>query len=200
MKRKTLIAGNINKEILKNAESEDVKVIDLLKREELAVLNTISTAEGAIQIAMEETSRTIHGSNVLVMGFGRIGKILAKMLNGIGAKVYCEARKNEDFAWIKAYGYNLVPLKNLKNEISKFDIIINTIPSMILTREYLERVNKEALIIDVASMPGGVDNIVAKELGIRTILALSLPGKVAPITSAEFIKDTFYNILEEIKK
>ena len=200
MKRKTLIAGNINKEILKNAESEDVKVIDLLKREELAVLNTISTAEGAIQIAMEETSRTIHGSNVLVMGFGRIGKILAKMLNGIGAKVYCEARKNEDFAWIKAYGYNLVPLKNLKNEISKFDIIINTIPSMILTREYLERVNKEALLIDVASMPGGVDNIVAKELGIRTILALSLPGKVAPITSAEFIKDTFYNILEEIKK
>lgn len=195
-----MIAGNINKEILKNAESEDVKVIDLLKREELAVLNTISTAEGAIQIAMEETSRTIHGSNVLVMGFGRIGKILAKMLNGIGAKVYCEARKNEDFAWIKAYGYNLVPLKNLKNEISKFDIIINTIPSMILTREYLERVNKEALIIDVASMPGGVDNIVAKELGIRTILALSLPGKVAPITSAEFIKDTFYNILEEIKK
>lgn len=195
-----MIAGNINKEILKNAESEDVKVVDLLKREELAVLNTISTAEGAIQIAMEETSRTIHGSNVLVMGFGRIGKILAKMLNGIGAKVYCEARKNEDFAWIKAYGYNLVPLKNLKNEISKFDIIINTIPSMILTREYLERVNKEALIIDVASMPGGVDNIVAKELGIRTILALSLPGKVAPITSAEFIKDTFYNILEEIKK
>lgn len=195
-----MIAGNINNEILKNAESEDVKVIDLLKREELAVLNTISTAEGAIQIAMEETSRTIHGSNVLVMGFGRIGKILAKMLNGIGAKVYCEARKNEDFAWIKAYGYNLVPLKNLKNEISKFDIIINTIPSMILTREYLERVNKEALIIDVASMPGGVDNIVAKELGIRTILALSLPGKVAPITSAEFIKDTFYNILEEIKK
>lgn len=195
-----MIAGNINKEILKNAESEDVKVIDLLKREELAVLNTISTAEGAIQIAMEETSRTIHGSNVLVMGFGRIGKILAKMLNGIGAKVYCEARKNEDFAWIKAYGYNLVPLKNLKNEISKFDIIINTIPSMILTREYLERVNKEALLIDVASMPGGVDNIVAKELGIRTILALSLPGKVAPITSAEFIKDTFYNILEEIKK
>lgn len=197
-KGKTLIAGAIKQEIVNIAEN--VNVIDILKREELAVLNTISTAEGTIQIAMEQTAKTIHGSKVLIMGFGRIGKILAKMLNGIGAKVYCEARKKEDFAWIKAYGYNVVPLKNLKEELPQFDIIINTIPSMILTKEYLEQVNKESLIIDVASLPGGVDTSVAKQLGIHTISALSLPGKVAPITSAEFIKETLYNILEEIKK
>ena len=77
---KTLIAGNITPNIEALAKSYHVKAIDLLKREELAVLNTISTAEGTIQIAMEETLSTIHGSNVLVMGFGRIGKILTKML------------------------------------------------------------------------------------------------------------------------
>lgn len=196
---KHFIAGGIKPESLEIARKEKVKVIDLLKREELAVLNTISTAEGTIQIAMEETARTLHGSKVLIMGFGRIGKILAKMLNGIGAKVYCEARKNEDFAWIRAYGYGLVPLKNLKEALPQFEIIINTIPSVILTKDYLEKINLESLIIDVASIPGGVDKEAAKRLGIRTISALSLPGKVAPITSAEFIKDTIYHILEEME-
>ena len=76
-------------------------IIDIMKCEELAVLNSISTAEGAIQIAMEETNHTLHDSNILILGFGRIGKVLAKMLNAIGANVYCEARKNEDLAWIK---------------------------------------------------------------------------------------------------
>lgn len=197
--QKIFIAGGIKQPIENLAKNENVKIIDILKREELIVLNAISTSEGAIQIAMEQTARTIHGSKVLIMGFGRIGKILAKMLNGIGAKVYCEARKAEDFSWIKSYGYNIVKLRNLKEEISKFDIIINTIPSMILTKEYLEQVNSESLIIDVASLPGGTDIYSAKKLGIHVISALSLPGKVAPITSAEYIKETLYNILQEIE-
>ena len=71
---------------------------------------------------MEETQRTLHGSNVLVMGFGRIGKVLAKMLDGIGAKVYCEARKNEDISWIKAYGYNPIHLNDLDENV-KFSLI-----------------------------------------------------------------------------
>lgn len=195
---KTLIAGSISPNVESLAKQYNIKVIDLLKREELAVLNTISTAEGTIQIAMEETAKTIHGSNVLVMGFGRIGKILCKMLSGIGAKVYAEARKNEDIAWIKAYGYNAIYLNELKETLGQYDIIINTIPSLILNREYLSNVRQDALIIDIASTPGGVDRQAAKELGIRSILALSLPGKVAPITSAEFIKETLNHILKEL--
>lgn len=195
---KTLIAGSISPNVESLAKQYNIKVIDILKREELAVLNTISTAEGTIQIAMEETAKTIHGSNVLVMGFGRIGKILCKMLSGIGAKVYAEARKNEDIAWIKAYGYNAIYLNELKKTLGQYDIIINTIPSLILNREYLSNIRRDSLIIDIASAPGGVDMKAAKELGIRSILALSLPGKVAPITSAEFIKETLNHILKEL--
>ena len=169
-----------------------------MDREELVVLNTISTAEGAIQIAMEETTRTIHESNVLVLGVGRVGKILANMLKGIGANVFCEARKNVDLAWIKAYGYEPIRLNELENSLGKFNIIINTIPSIILEEKQLEKVNKDCLIIDLASNPGGIDRNSAKKLGIKTIWALSLPGKVAPLTSAEFIKDTIYNILKEM--
>lgn len=196
---KIFIAGSIRKEIYNMAEGKSITFIDLLNREELTVLNAIATAEGAIQIAMEETETTIHGSNVLVLGFGRVGKILANMLSGIGAKVYCEARREEPLAWIKAYGYNPIELNNMNKDLNKFDIIINTIPSIVLDDNNLQLLKKDCLIIDLASSPGGVDKKVAKELGLKLIWALSLPGKVAPITSAEYIKDTLYNIIKEMK-
>ncbi len=196
LKGKYLIAGNIG--IKEELEANEVQFTDLLKREEFSVLNTIATAEGTLQIAMEETQRTVHGSNVIVMGFGRIGKVLAKMLDGIGAKVYCEARKDEDISWIKAYGYNPVHLNDLNANLNKFDIIINTIPFQILDEERLDLVKKEAIIIDLASNPGGVDRKAAREKGLKVIWALSLPAKVAPLTSAEFIKETLYHVLEEL--
>jgi len=196
LKGKYLIAGNIF--IKEELEKNNIEFTDLLKREEFTVLNTIATAEGTLQIAMEETQRTVHGSKVLVMGFGRTGKVVSNVLAGIGAKVYCEARKNEDIAWIKAYGYNPIHLNDLNGELGKFDIIINTIPFQILDSERLELINPETLIIDLASNPGGVDRKIAREKGIKVIWALSLPGKVAPLTSAEFIKETIYHVLKEI--
>ena len=196
LKGKYLIAGNIN--ITEQLDDMGVQYTDLLKREEFSVLNTIATAEGTIQIAMEETQRTVHGTNVLIMGFGRIGKVLAKMLDGIGAKVSCEARKNEDISWIKAYGYNPIHLNDLNENLNKFDIIINTIPFQILDSERLDLVKNDAVIIDLASNPGGVDRKAAREKGIKVIWALSLPAKVAPLTSAEFIKETLYHVLKEL--
>lgn len=196
---KILIAGGIKQDIYDIASEKNIKVIDILKREELAVLNAVSTAEGTIKIAIEETPRNLHSSNILVLGFGRIGKILSNMLKGLGANVACEARKNSDLAWIKAYGYEPIPIANLKDNLSRFDIIINTIPYIILDKDNLENVRKDALIIDLASNPGGVDKEAIKEKQIKFVWALSLPGKVAPITSAEFIKETLYNIFNEIK-
>lgn len=196
---KKFIAGSISDEVMALADGKNIEIIDIMTREELTVLNTISTAEGAIQIAMQETLSTIHGSNVLVLGFGRVGKILSKMLNGIGARVSCEARKEADIAWIKAYGYNPIHLNVLDENIGKYDIIINTIPSIILDSDRLDKVKQDCLIIDIASNPGGVDRDAARQKGIKTIWALALPGKVAPITSAEFIKETIYNIFKEIK-
>ena len=195
---KTFIAGSIKQEVYDKINGKNITVFDIVKREELAVLNAISTAEGAIQIAINETPRNVHGNNVLVLGFGRIGKVLSKMLDGIGAKVACEARKTTDLAWIKAYGYEPINLIELKEHLHKFDIIINTIPYIVLTKEMLQEVKEDALIIDLASNPGGVDRNAIKELGIKFNWALSLPGKVAPITSAEFMKETLLNMFKEI--
>ena len=196
---KILIAGSVKQEIYDIASEKNVKVIDILKREELAVLNAVSTAEGTIKIAIEETPKNLHGSNILVLGFGRIGKILSNMLKGLGANVACEARKNSDLAWIKAYGYEPIPISNLKDNLNRFDIIINTIPYIVLDKKKKNNVKRDALVIDLTSNPGGVDKEAIKERKIKFVWALSLPGKVAPVTSAEFIKETLYNIYSEIK-
>lgn len=192
VKGKKLIAGRLN-EVLKKEPS--IQSYDLLEIEEYAILNAIATAEGAIQIAMEEFPKTLLGSNILVMGFGRIGKIVAKMLQGIGANVFCEARKSEDLAYIKAYGYTPIKLEELDKSLPQFDIIINNIPVQILNKTKLDLLKKDVLIIDLASKPGGIDFEYAKTKQIKTIWALGLPGKVAPISAAEYIKDVLYHIL-----
>ena len=191
---KTFFAGSIPKDF---GMTDKSNIIDIMKCEELAVLNSISTAEGAIQIAMEETNYTLHDSNILILGFGRIGKVLAKMLNAIGANVYCEARKNEDLAWIKTYGYNVVKLSNLNENLKNKDIIINTIPSIILNEEKLKLLDKNSLVIDLASKPGGVDYEKVSNIGVKVIWALALPGKVAPYSAAKAIKQTIYNEITE---
>jgi len=197
---KTLIAGSILPETYDLANDEYVEIVDIMKREELAVLNTIATAEGAIEIAISNTNKIIHGSKVLILGFGRIGKVLARKMAALAAKVTCAARKDEDFAWIKTYGHEAVNINTLGENLSQYDIIVNTVPHLVLTPERLQYVSGDCLLIDLASNPGGIDKKVAKDRDLKLIWALALPGKVAPVTTAEFIKDTIYNILKEIYK
>ena len=197
---KILIAGTIAPNVYELANDDYIEIVDLMKREELAVLNTIATAEGAIEIAIANTNKILHGSNVLVLGFGRIGKVLARKLAGLATKVTCAARKEEDLAWIKAYGHKATNINLIGKNLSEFDVIINTVPQMILTAEKMEYVKPDCLLIDLASNPGGIDKKAAKEKGLQLVWALALPGKVAPTTTAEFIKDTIYNILKEIYK
>ena len=197
---KVLIAGGISPEVYGMANDEYIEIIDIMKREELAVLNTIATAEGTIQIAIENTNKILHGSEVLILGFGRIGKVLARKLAGLSAKVTCAARKDEDLAWIQAYGHKATNINTIGENLRQYDIIINTVPHMILNQERLQYLKDDCLLIDLASNPGGIDKKAVKDRKFKFVWALSLPGKVAPTTSAEFIKDTIYNIVKEIYK
>lgn len=196
--KQVIIGGKMGTENEKKLKYKSFKWDDYFKREEMQVLNAIPTAEGAIQIAMVETPFTLHGSNVMVLGYGRIGKVLSGMLYGIGANVYVEARKYSDLAWIKSSGYIPVCQKELETYLPDMSVIFNTVPQIILNEELLKRINNNCIIIDLASEPGGVDSEAAEEMKIKTVRALGLPGKAAPVTAAMIIKDTIYNIIEEL--
>ncbi|HEX3016795.1 MAG TPA: dipicolinate synthase subunit DpsA [Caproicibacter sp.] len=175
---------------------KEIDTADYYTREEFAIRNAVPTAEGAIEIAMREYPGTISGSRCLVAGFGRVGKILAWMLRGIGAKVTVSARRPADLAWIESYGYDSVLTARIGFE-ERYDLIFNTIPSMIFNRRVLSELRGCSLLLDLASAPGGVDFEAAEKIGIRAILAPSLPGRVAPKTAGEIIRDTVCHMMGE---
>ena len=193
--KKLLFAGSIPEEFYQITKNTKVLITDLMKIEELAILNIIATAEGAISKIIENTATNLQGSNVLIIGFGRIGKILSKKLEALGTKVTCSARKQTDLAWIEAYGYRPVNTYNLEN-LKQYDIIINTVPHIIFKQEKLQQLDKNCLLLELASNPGGFDLETVKKLNLNYVPALGLPGKVAPKATADFIKNTIYNLVK----
>ena len=192
---KTVFSGGIPKEFRRQMEINNVTYVDLMELDEVAFLNAIPTAEGAILKAMELTDITIHGANVMVLGFGRVAKILLDKLEGLNANVFCAARKKKDLAHINALGYNVVDINDMSDCIGKMDIIFNTIPTLILGERRLNKINKDTLIIDLASAPGGVDFEVAKKLGINAVLELGIPTKIAPKSAATYLKQAIDNVI-----
>ena len=193
-----LCAGMVSKELAAMAAERGIVLRDYFGREELAVLNAIPTAEGAIQIAMEELPATIHDARVLIIGFGRIGQALAPRLRGLGARVTAAARRAEQRALARSMGACTERPDHLARWLCSYDLIINTVPAPVLGREELAALKEGTLVIDLASKPGGVDFASAAALGVRCIWALSLPGKAAPITAGRYIMETVYHIMEEL--
>lgn len=177
--------------------TEEIKFYDYAKAEEFQIMNAVPTAEGAIKIAMDEKSETLLSKNCLITGFGRIGKILAHRLSTFGVNITAVSRSSDELAWAKALGCKCLHLKNLANEINNYDLIFNTIPSVIFTKDILSRFQRNAFIIDVASNPGGIDNKEAKNLGTNYIHALGIPGKMFPKSAAEIIYNSIQKIIEE---
>lgn len=192
-----VFGARITSEIERELKKRNLAFFDYYTREELIIKNAVPTAEGAIEIALSEMPVTLFGSNVLIIGYGRVGKALAERMSALGAYVSVSARKYSDFAWINERGLNAVHTNELANIADRYDLIVNTVPAMVLTHNVLEKVRPDALIIDLASKPGGVDFNSAKLLGRNVIWALSLPGKSAPVTSGKIIKETIMNILAE---
>ena len=175
-------------------------LVNYFEREELAVKNAVPTAEGTLEIAIRELPVTIFGAEVLITGFGRIGKLLVRYFSALGAKVSAAARKYGDMAWIEAYGARAVNFNTpgeLDTAIKKADIIINTVPAIIFDRKRLTLIKTGALFIELASVLSAEDEALAADRGIKLIWARSLPGKTAPITAGYIIADTIGNIIAE---
>jgi dipicolinate synthase subunit A len=193
-----VFGGKIDPVARKTFEANGFTTIDYFEREELNVLNAVPTAEGAISLAMQEMGETIFGQNVLVTGFGRISKVLAAQLKTMGAKVNVAARKCSDLAWITIYGYNPVKIEYMDDKLDTYQLIFNTVPSMLFDRKKLIKISDKALLIDLASKPGGVDMQAAQSLNLNVIWALSLPGKFAPVSAGRIIASTIENVLDEL--
>ena len=173
----TVIGGNLTSPIFK-----DHSTWDLLKNEAYLAENAAITAECALQLAMNQSPATIRGASALVLGWGRIGKCLSKLLGAIGVNVTVAARKEADIAMAQALGYSGISLKNIAPELPRFRILFNTIPAMVMPDSVSSLCPDNCLKIDLASTSGIG--------GSDVISARGLPGKMAPETAGHLIAKT----------
>ena len=160
------------------------------RREEYQIANAQLTAEGAVALLRPETG--LSGAHILLLGYGRIARLLARELQKAGALVTAAARSGEQRAWAEAEGIEALPLDALSGALDRFDVIIGTIPAPVLTEPLLALVRKDALLLELASAPGGIDAAAAHERGLRYIRAPGLPAKYAPERAAVILRDAVY--------
>lgn len=195
--RHTIFGGMMSDKIISQLEKRKINAIDYYKCEDLIIKNALATAEGAISLIISSSEKTIHGSKILVSGFGKIGKMLTRILIDLKAKVSVSARKITDFAWIEGYSATPVDIREIDKYKLDFDVIINTVPHQIFSEKSLKKLPKDCIYIELASHPFGTDFDTAKRVGIKTINAQGLPGTYSPKSAAGYIYSAITNILKE---
>lgn len=178
-------------------EEQQISLMELLDRDDVAIYNSIPTVEGALMMAIQNTDITVHGSQALVLGLGRVGMSMARSLHALGAQVRVGAKRLEHIARIYEMGIIPFHISEIKQQVSNADIIFNTIPHLILTAEVIAQMPQSTLIIDLASKPGGTDFRFAERRGIKALLAPGLPGIVAPKTAGQILANTLSRLIAE---
>ncbi len=190
----TVVCAGMAGELRPQCETLGLKLYDYFEREDFALANALLTAEGCIELLLTESERSLHGSRVLICGFGRIGRMLAPRLLSLGARVTVAARSAEALAWARSMGCETLRLG--RDALGGgFDAAINTIPAAIFGPAELERL-RPARLYELASAPYGFDADAAARLGMHLTRAPGLPGKCAPESAAEAIRDSIYSIIQ----
>lgn len=175
----TIIGGNLNQDFL-----QDYRTVDLLQDPYYLAKNAAITAECALRVAAPYLHTTFADSPALILGWGRIGKMLSRMLSAMGCPVTVAARKDSDRAMLGTLGFRAVEFSLIPNILGQYTVLFNTVPDLPL------QVDGEKLIaIDLASYPG--------MSGSNVIPARGLPGKYTPESSGKLIANSILKLFQE---
>ena len=190
-------AGMMSEEYKSKFFKKGVKLYDYFERDDLKIKNSFPTAQGILKIILENLPICLNRMNCMVTGCGKTAQSISLMLKKLGVNVTVAARKCSDIAWAQNNSMNGIYIKNLGKNKLNFDAVINTVPSLILNDNVLSKLNKDCLLIEVASKPYGIDFDSAQKHKLNYIIAGSLPGKTAPKTAGEIISDTIFYMIRE---
>jgi len=197
-----IFTGIITDKLNEMLKTSNRKAVILMQDPDVIKENTIPTVEGILADIIYSTKITINNANILVIGYGNIGKRLVNFLNMLGANVAVGVKEEKDKIALLNIGQKTV-LTTEKEKMSTIlhdvDIIINTVPTLILDKQYLITTNKNAYILDVSSYPYGVDFNCADTLGIKNKLLLGIPSNVAPTTSGLILTQKIELKMKEVK-
>lgn len=191
-----VITGGVDLEAQVLFENFGIPYYDLLLDETYTVKNAFITAQAAVMIAASKSSKALSDCNILICGFGRIGKSLASLLKAYGSNITVSARKDKDIEWIGIGGYKPVYTHEIDSIIENQDIVFNTIPACVLGQKELTRAQKNLMLLELASKPFGINFEEAARLGLKTYVELGLPGRCFPNSAAKTVADAFQRIVK----
>jgi len=167
------------------------------RSETYQIANAALTAEAAVALLSRE--RPVAGARILVLGWGRVGTLTALSARDAGGIVTAAARRPESRAWARALGFDTADTEALGEILGEYEVIVNTVPAPLITRELAPLTGEDALLMELASAPGGIDAQAVRELGRRYLPAPGLPGKYAPARAAGIIRDAVYETMARPK-
>ena len=188
----TVFAGGVPEKPRRLFRAQHLQLVDLLEQEALAVTNAELTAQCAVELLLNAIPYQLQGRRVLILGAGRIGKLLGLKLQHLGAQVTAGARDEAQRAWCKALGFGAVPLTELAPLLWQTDMLINTIPAQLLDASQLQLLPDGALVLDLASAPGGFRPQDLALLDLDVLPGGGLPGKYAPESAGNALADSLY--------
>ena len=184
-----VFAGAIGKAFEEKAKEKGIICYDYMTEERIAVFNSIATAEGTIGEILHSFPYNLHGTSVLILGYGRCAKTLARKLKALDVKVAVYARRKD--ASMEAYAQGAEPVEKeaLLQEMRKYPIVINTIPERIFRGKEIRQLSLETTIYEIASYPYCMDPKEAEKYRVKFRICPGLPGKYSPVSSALILKE-----------
>lgn len=180
-----------------STDMTEKRIIHYAKREDFTLMNAVPTAQGALLLALQNGRRTVFGMRVAVIGYGRVAFATARIFHAAGADVTVFARKAQARTEAHMMGYTAKPITALSACAGEYELLINTVPARILSRDILSGIADNAWIMELASAPFGLDFEEAKRLGVHAMLASGLPGRFFSETAGYAVADTVLEILRE---
>lgn len=192
-----VFGGNFPECVSSRCLAENILFSDLLKNDRIASLNAIATAEGAIMESCRLSPMNFYKNHSIVIGYGRCGSVLADRLRGLHSQVTVCARSRKARTEAEILGFDAIDFASLGEALKDACFVFNTVPAPVLSETLLQQLPPQAVILDIASAPGGVDFKAASSLGITSSLFLSIPGKTAPYASAVILADEIISFLHQ---
>lgn len=189
----TLIAGDFPDEAENWLKSEGIWCGSVLEDERYLVENAAVTAEGALYYALELLPRTLWRAEILVIGWGRIGRFLAGKLAALGANVTVAARRESQWAELESLGFRPEETGCYHHGLEAYDLIVNTVPATVLTMEQIRQTKAECCLMELASLPGGLPPEAEQVRKVRT--ARGVPGKLFPQTAGQQLAEAVWSVL-----
>lgn len=189
-----IFGGMIKEQAAKAFKEKNIDVTDYYD-EDFIIKNAYLTAECMPQVIYENTGKSVKNMKIALTGYGRTSKAIAALLKKLGAKILISARNVEALEHAAKSGYSVCALSDLRCIASGFDVIINTVPSLIINESIIEVLTPKTSLIDIASPPFGVDFESAQKYGIKAVKALSLPGKYVPREAGYIIGEKLKSLL-----